>query len=323
MKKLIIFISFSLYFLPIIAQTERQLTVSEIRQQTQIDEPITLQKGYCRFGSGFNYSFSSIDEFDNNWKKKTNYYSSNNNSFAFPFNFRYGVTNKFEIDLSTVYKNRTSDSGNKIENNISHETKYSNTKVIKKGFADLHISAIYKLLEEKPRVPSIGLSTTLDVPYGKRETTYSSDSLTLYPNTTDGYYSLGAIVLIKKTFYPFAIENGLVYKYNFPVDVKLPYDSEKTDVKQGNLFIIDFTFHYMPCDWIDLANAFEFVSAAPNKYSSSKYDFMVMNRNIFSWLPQLSLQIKNLRLTQMFNFTIGAKNWSTTPAYMLILELKI
>jgi len=323
MQKTFIYILFLAITSNLMSQNERQLTVSEIRQQSIIEEPINLQKGYFRFGSGLFYDFSSFDGFDENWKKKNSFNNFNNTTFNFPVNIRYGITNKFEIDLSTSYKKSTTSSSVRLVDNYSDEITDFKAKDIVNGFADLGIGTVTNIYDGGNKFPSISLFTSVLVPYGKRENTFSDDSTIMHRYTTEGAYQVGGGYYIKKTFYPFMLTHSSAYYYNFQSDIKLYADKEKTTVKKGSIFSTYIEFHYLPCEWLDLYNVIIYANIGSNEYSNEKYQSEAISREIVTWQPRLNLQIKNLRLIQGFNFALIGRNYPSNPSYVIILEIKI
>lgn len=306
------------------AQTEKQLTVSEIRQQTIIDEPITLEKGYFKVGSGLTYYFLSSERYDDKWNKVTYFGNSQTNSFYFPLNLRYGVTNNFEIDVSTSFVNSSNFSSNKEVDNIKKSIKLFNEKEIRRGFKDVNMSFNYRLLQEKGNIPSLGVFISPCIPFGKTTTTYSPDSSKRYAPTTDDIYSLTGGYLLKKTFYPFAVGNTLSYTYFFPVTKKMQSsDISESTFKRGGLLNFSCEFDYLVCDWISLSSQFSYNHASKLSYSETKYKSLEVSSDFITWTPQLYLQIKNLRLIQMLDIPIAGRNWFPSPSYMLLVEIKL
>lgn len=324
MKRIFIYIAFILIAMDVMAQTEKQLSVSEIRQQTIIDEPITLEKGYFKVGSGLSYYFLSSERYDDKWNKVTNFDNSQTNSFYFPLNLRYGVTNNFEIDFATSLVNKSNFSGNKEVDNIKKTIKLFNEKEIRRGFSDINLWFNYRLLQEKGHVPSLALFINPCIPFGKTTTTYSPDSSKRYTPTTDDIYSLTGGYFLKKTFYPFAIVNTLSYTYFFPVTKKMqPSDISESTFKRGSFLYFSCAFDYLVCDWISLSSVFNYSHVCKLSYSNEMYKSLEVSSDYISWTPQLYLQIKNLRLIQMLDISIAGRNWSPSPSYMLVVEIKL
>lgn len=321
MKKIITYIALACFGLSLNAQTERQLTVSEIRQQTELNEPLTLQKGFFKMKAGFNYLVFSTEYYNNNWQKEPSYgYLSN--SFNVPFAFSYGLTNSLEVGLSTNYEKGTSSSSYKTIDYYNWKNSHTvNSTKSGKGFNDLTLSATYSFLNNKTNQLSMALAGYVTIPYGKNEPTASDDSKTIYEATSLGCYEVGFGYLLKKIFYPFSVTGIIKYAYSFPTDLKLNYNDEiNSHIENGSSFNSSVAFNYMPCDWIGLRNEISFTHSDYPVYNHIKDDRKMV---CFQWNPSLTFQIKNIRLTQGISFPIIGKNTMTNPIINIALSVKI
>ncbi len=321
MKRIILYIALTLSALPIMAQTEKQLTVSEIRQQTVLNEPLTLQKGYFKAISQFNYIVFSTERYNNNWEKVPSYgYLSN--SFIVPFSISYGLSNNLQINISTGYEYRKASSGHKSIDYYS--LKYSDDfkrSTIENGFHDISIGATYKINEKKNNRPIVGAIVYFTKPIGKAEPSSSDNGKTIYGATSAGCYEIGGGVLVKKVVYPFSVSGILSYSYSFPTDLKLNYnDTIKTHLKYGDVLNCNANLNYMVCDWISIGNSLSYTYNEPGEINGIKADY---NTVYLKYAPSLTFQIKNVRLTQGISFYLTAKNANTNPLAYTTLAIKI
>jgi len=323
MKRLYICLHVAIYFLPLFAQTENQLTVSEIRQQTILNEPLTLQKGYFRIETQLNYLSFSTDWYNNNWKKVTNYGYLSNNIVA-PFALSYGITNNIELNISSSYKySKTYKSYNTYDYYRIAQYLHDTTN-ISNGFADISISTIYQIVNENQKYPLMGIELLLNIPYGKKESTLSNDSTTIYEAVSQGDYDLGIGYLIKKVFYPFSISSGIGYVYRFPIDLELDYSNNiRTHVKYGDYLNFNMTLNYMPCDWIDLGNTISCTYNGKPQYTINNYSYSGVVTAYSQWNPFITFQIKNIRLSQGLYIYIIGKNTNATSRAYFSLAIKI
>jgi hypothetical protein len=323
MKKFALNILQLLLTMSLFAQTEKQLTVSEIRQQTVLTEPLTMQKGYSRITTGMSYFFMSSNYFDNDWKSKS-VYSFLSRDFSFPFFIYYGFTNNLELDVSTSVEYNNSTYKIDMIDYYGNMSKTNTYKTITKGFSDIGCNLLYKFLDETPGHLSMAFSTNFSIPYGKMTPTISSDSLIEYDATTMGEYKLGGEYMFKKIFYPYAVVGDFSYTYRFPTDIKLSYsDAEKTHVKYGNYVDINLSFHYMLCDWITLRNYFEYTLSGKPRYYDNNLSYLEISTQEIKWQPTLIFQIKNVRLAQALSFMLFGKNTTTQPSFIVALGIKI
>jgi hypothetical protein len=324
MKKIFYIALFVISSLSVTAQTERQLTVSEIRQQTLLNEPITLQKGYFRWITSFNFALFSTDYFDNSWKKiTTNNYSSN--SMIVPFSLCYGLTNNLEINLNSNYTQSKSSFNYQSIDNYSQQANQS-IKVNKKsaGFNDLSIALNYKLLDEKDNYPSLAVGIYGSIPYGKKDPTSDDDGINVDEGVSCGYYEIGLGTQVKKVYYPFSIAGVLMYAYSFPTDLRLKYnDIEKTTVDFGDFFQSKLIVNYMPSDWISISNNIVFTHNGKSVYDNEEYKHNEKEMIQLMWEPGLTFQMKNFRLRQSISFVAFGKNSHTTPIFSIVLHVKI
>ena len=322
MKKIIIYIVLCFYSFPIIAQTERELTVSEIRQQTVLTEPLTLQKGYFKASSQFNYSVLSTSYYNNNWEKITNY-GYMFNSFSIPFSINYGINDNLEINISSDYKyNKVSYSYKSINYIETEKSKEVKQNTIENGLNDISFGFNYNLISDKRTTsPSMCLAGYFTIPSGKSEPTSIDSGKTIRGATSFGCYELGVGYLIKKVFYPFSVKGILRYSYSFPTDLKLKYDDTiKTHIKYGDWLNCNITLNYMVCDWISFGNTLSYTYNGASEYNSVKDNII---NEYYNWTPSLIFQIKNMRLSQGVSFYIIGKNAPSNPYAFIALAIKI
>ena len=325
MKKIFIFIFFLLCASNVFAQTERQLTVSEIRQQTVLNEPLTLQKGYFYINPQFNYLIFSTDYYNNDWKKVPSY-AYQSNIFLIPFSITYGLSNNLQISVQSNYEYSFSSYSYKdLDYYKPERTKYVEYNKLGKGFNDLSLTAEYKLVDQKSKLPAMAMGMSITIPYGKKEPSLSDDGEIIYTSTSGGYYALSFIYGVKKVFYPFSVSAFAMYDHHFPTDLKLHYnDSAKLHIKYGDHFEIMANINYLPSDWIALQSTFLFSRNASTDYGDDPiYKYSGNPTVYFKWEPKLTFQIRNIRLSQGISFYLKAKNSNADPMAFISLGIKI
>jgi hypothetical protein len=321
MKRILLYIALIIITTKIAGQTEKQLAVSEIRQQTVVNEPLTLQKGYFKVSSQFNYSVFSTERYNNNWEKEP-VYGYLSNSFIIPFSVNYGLTNSLELNIYSNYKyGKTSSSYKSIDyTNLENSTKFEHTKVTN-GLTELSLGLRYILFKNKTSTPLMGVTCYFSMPIGKTEPTSSDNGKTINEATSAGCYELGAGVLVKKVFYPFSVSGTLSYAHSFPADLKLNYDdTEKTQIKYGDWVNCNAVLNYMVSDWISIGNSLNYTYNGPQEINNIKEDYTIQ---YLKYSPSLTFQIKNIRLTQGVSFYLAAKNANTNPLAYITLAIKI
>lgn len=320
MKKVLIYTFFTLLTLKLMAQTEKQLSVSEIRQQTVLTEPLTLQKGYFKANAQFSYLVFSTSYYDGNWKKVPNYgYMSN--SFAIPFSVNYGITNNLEMNISSNYEyEKVSESYKSIDYTKLTSNEQERNKITN-GFNDISFGLSYSFFKGKTNLPEMEVGSYFTLPYGKTEPTSSDSGKTIYDATSFGCYELGLGYLVKKVFYPFSVSGSILYSYSFSSDVKLKYyDTAKSHVKHGDMLKSSIVFNYMLCDWISIGNSISYTWNGADEINNVKQAY---NPVSYQYTPSLTFQIRNFRLTQGVSFYLAAKNCNTAPHAYISLAVKI
>ncbi|MCX6328091.1 MAG: hypothetical protein NTZ85_01065, partial [Bacteroidia bacterium] len=99
MKKFILIYLFLSAGFTVKAQFERIIQPSDLKQQTIVTEPVTLRKGFFRAETGIIYI--AQDKYFNESGKKEYYPISEWGShYRFDLSIKYGISDRFEIDLS-------------------------------------------------------------------------------------------------------------------------------------------------------------------------------------------------------------------------------
>jgi len=324
MKKLIILYISLVCILPLLAQTERELTVTEIRQQTSVAEPITLQKGYFKVSTALSYVSLAGDWYNNDWEK-TPSYSFQSKDFTFPFTFSYGVTNNFQFNISSGYQYSKATHKKEAIDYIGGYSKNINITNNAIGITDIYLGCIYKLMEQNGSLPTIAVGLSLDMPLPGRKPSVDANTYTVDDVPGPQSSAVGIEFYAKKIFYPFALTCDVSYTYRLSTDV-YPFldvfDLTTTKVKPGDLFMANIGFQNMLCDWITLKNevVYNYIPAA--KYDNSLFGYLEIPSVAFSWNPALVFQIRNFRFSQSVTFPFYGKNTGTNPTYAVNVGVK-
>ncbi len=140
-------------------QTEKYLLPTEIKEQTIITEPATLQKGFFRTGIILSHTFA--DKIFNESNKRispTESASAETKSIA--LGAHYGLTDRLQLNLYVPYiSNKMSASSIRewpgVDSIVSDKWQRD-----AKGLGDMELGVYYQVLTEKPKRPSVTLRTT-------------------------------------------------------------------------------------------------------------------------------------------------------------------
>lgn len=316
-----IFSIYLLFLLPLIAfsQAEKQLVPSDLKQQTIVTEPLSLQKGFLRVG--FTYSYSVLDKyFDASGKK--NYFpeSAWGKTVGTMFWGQYGVTDRVMFELGIPYTNDLINYHNKIYAPEIDTMVSSNRSIKGSGIGDLILSATYQIIPSAENNFSLKATVDLTLPTGKKNPTNIQSTGEYDAPTGYGVFVISPRITARKVSYPYSYSAYMSYNYNFEGSrIITPGDNSEKNFTYGNFFVIGGSFIFHLNEWIALANELNYSYTGKGKLENTPSSDLSTSWGV-SYEPRLIFQIKRFRLGEDVHIPLKGKNRGADPTYVLIIQ---
>jgi hypothetical protein len=319
MKRIIIIFLISSAGLTVTAQFEKIIQPSDLKQQTIINEPLTLRKGFFRTGIEISYTVKD-KYFNGEGSREYRPASIWGVFYNYDFSLQYGLSDRFEIDLYVpLVNNRNEGTTQKIQPVLSTDVAEP-TSQKSKGIGDCNIGIYYQIIPEREKRFSLTLSGDFSFPTGKKDITDIKDLYNYNLPTGQGNFRVGSGLYARKTIYPYSFSAGIEYYYNFK-GTKLinPEDFRQTEFKSGNLFLSSGSFSLHLNEWIALANEIQFLYRA-----KGREEYMIVRITDPRWdidyMPRLVFQIRRFRVSQFVMIPLLGKNMDADPKYSMSVQ---
>jgi hypothetical protein len=319
MKRLLLIFTFSAAAASAGAQMERIIQPSDLKQQTIINEPVTLRKGFLRAGISMSYTVRD-KYFNSSASREYRPASIWGTSFDYNLNLQYGLTERLEFDIIVPLVN------NRNEGTVTTIQPVVNTAVTKKtvqrsaGIGDCRLGLLYQIIREKESRFSLTLSVDVLVPTGKKDISGIKDLNNYNLPTGEGNFRTGAGLFFRKILYPYSFSGGIAYFHNFSGNKLIdPQDTKSTGFKPGNVFDASAGFSLHLNEWIALTNEIGYFNQA-----KGTQDYLV-ERSIDSrwnldYTPRLVFQIRRFRITQLVSIPLFGRNMDADPEYSMSVQ---
>jgi hypothetical protein len=301
------------------AQFEKIIQPSDLKQQTIVTEPVTLRKGFFRAEAGIIY-FANDKYFNESGKKEYYPFSEWGSHYRFNFSIKYGITDRFEIDVYAPVVN------NKIENYYVVKMPVLNTdesnlsKLKDFGLGDMSLMLKYQLIPEKEKNISLSLFSETYFPTGpKNPSNVKSESDYRLPPDY-GYFSTGIYLFANIIRYPYSASVLASYHYNF-WGSKLIYagDTEETKFKKGNRLMAGGRFNIHLNEWIAFGNELYYFHSEKGKEEGTT-DITTDSAWDIDYVPRLVFQVRRFRISELVQIPLFGKNGSADPLYSLLVQ---
>jgi hypothetical protein len=319
MKKILVILFVSSAGLSATAQFEKIIQPSDLKQQTIINEPVTLRKGFLR--TGIEISYTAKDKYFND-KASREYRPESiwGVFFNYDVSLQYGLSDRFEIDLYVpLVSSRNEGTTQKVQPS-------SNTDVAEpvsqqsRGLGDCGLDMFYQIIPEREKRFSLTLSGDFSFPTGKKDISGIEDMNNYNLPTGKGNFRAGSGLYARKTVYPYSFSGGIAYYYNFK-GTKLisPEDSDQTSFKSGNIMMVSGSFNLHLNDWIALTNEIRYFyqGEGQEEYMEVK---VIDPRWDFDYMPRLVFQIRRFRISQFVMIPLLGKNMDADPKYSMSVQ---
>lgn len=318
-KKIITILLVSSLWLTAEAQFEKIIQPNDLKQQTIINEPVTLRKGFFR--TGIEISYTVKDKYFNNEAVKEYRPASIWGVFYnYDVGLQYGLSDRVEVDIFVPLVNKRNEgTTQKIQPVLNTEVSEP-TSQKSRGLGDCNLVIYYQLIPEKENRFSLTLLGDFMVPTGKKDVSKIKNVYNYNLPTGEGNFRAGSGLYARKIVYPYSFSGSVEYYYNFS-GTKLinPGDPRPTKFKSGNMVLASGSFNLHLNEWIALANEIHFMHQ-----SEGSEEYLIV-RNIkprwnFGYMPRLVFQIRRFRVSQLVMIPLLGKNMDADPKYSMSVQ---
>jgi len=306
------------------AQNDDQFLPSELKQLTAVTEPATLRQGFFRIGTLWQHtSFKTV--FDEDVKKYFVPGSSIGRAESFDFSIQYGITDRFQLNVSIPYHMDKVESTQIFDDPFYRSVELENYAVLQKNYAnrgfgigDLSAGLFTQVIKESEVMPAITIRTTAIIPTGRKDPgNFSIDSLIYDSPTGSGEFALAVDIQAKKIVYP--------YSFSFYTGIDFGFGGEKiinpgeipSQFKSGTVFYAAGGVNFHLNDWICMTNELYYTHIGGEEINHIPYD---NTRWRLMLLPYIHFQVKQLRLVQGISIPLIGKMIAADPTYTLTLQ---
>jgi hypothetical protein len=316
---ILLFLSVALVIKPVklVAQTEKQLVPSDLKQQTIVTEPVTLSKGFLRIGAVANYRVADR-QFNDDRQKEYFPYNVWNSKSAFNISVQYGMNDRMEIGIVTEYMyNRLNSQSTSVEGGSSNSIQ---TKLKGIGFGDTRLDLKYQVLPEKKYKVSLTSYLSAMIPTGQKNprNIKSAEEYDLPVGT--GNYSASAELYARTIIYPYSFTGYLKYIYNFSGTKKInATDIIERHFRFGNRYETGVSANLLLNDWIVISNEINYYYEGQGTIDN------VISATLpcswcLSYIPNLVFQVKKFRLSESVTIPVWGRNVPADALFVLRMQ---
>jgi|WetSurMetagenome_2_1015567.scaffolds.fasta_scaffold00004_134 hypothetical protein len=316
MKRIFFLLLVSITGLTARGQFEKIIQPSDLKQKTIITEPTTLNKGFFRVEAGVMYMVQ--DKYFNSDGNKEYYPASMWGARSqFNLGLRYGISDRFEVDVLVPVVNEKIDNYFVIKTPVVNTDNSLSSKLRGRGIGDCNLMVKYQLVPEKERGFSLTLLGDVTFPTGQKNPTDIKDFNDYKLPTGYGYFSSGIWIYARKIMYPYSVTTLLNYQYNFHGS-KLMDAEAVTPVrfKKGNRFTASGSFNFHLNEWIALANELWYFHSGKGEESNGS-TIKTDPTWTLDYAPRLIFQVRRFRINEIVNIPLTGKDNSADPAYTM------
>jgi hypothetical protein len=300
----------------IYCQTEKYLLPAEIKEQTIITEPATLQKGFFRTSIVLSHGFED-KIFDETSKKINLFGSASEQTRSITLAAQYGITDRLQLNLLVPYIS------NQLRASGIEERPGEGTMVLKqwkqdaKGLGDVELGVYYQVLTEKPDRPSITLRTTFRFNTGKKNPTNVIDEKNFDAPAGTGEPLLAIDAHLRKIIYPYSFTFTTMYYYYFGGNKVMKPGEYPQSFRTGNMIVFMGSANFHVNEWIALVNEIMYFHGAGDEIDG---ETTISEKWAFIYHPYLYFQIKRFRLVQSVEIPLKGCVYTADPQYILMLQ---
>jgi hypothetical protein len=319
MKKIIILSLLTLISSGLIAQTVEMVLPSDLKQQTIITEPATLNKGFLRVGLIADYVV--VNKYFNSDGKKEYFPESVwASSWGYSLLIQYGISDRLTGELWVPYKNEIWNYY-KVDITPEYNTFEENSWDLKaRGLGDINISGRYQIIRATDSRPSLVGALDIGIPTGRKNPANVTGDYQFDLPTGIGVFTFNAELRARKIIYPFAYSAYAAFLYHLP-GTKLfqPSDEEEKDFQYGSNFNTGASVGFHLNDWIAVTNELNYFYAGKGEKENAGEDELETNWAI-SYEARLVFQVRRFRLAEAVRLPLMGKTISADPLYVILLQ---
>jgi hypothetical protein len=297
-------------------QTEKLIVPSDLKQQTIVTEPLTLQKGFFRAGTLINYRIA--DRLFNNSGQREYYRNTSWGSKAtYGLIVQYGISDRLQIDIISEYLNNKQEIRREDVNTSTNTTVITTDKQAGLGFGDSHIALKYQLLTEKGGRTGLAARLKVTIPTGEKNPKNIKSENQYDLPVGDGTYALSFSMSARRLVYPYSFSGFLSFTYSLEGEKKLTTaDISETSFRPGNLLEAGLSVNLHLNEWIVLRNE-------ANIYREQQGSVNGVPNSLFpeSWAlayePSLIFQVHRFRLGESVRIPLKGRNVPADPLFQL------
>lgn len=300
-------------------QTEKLIVPSDMKQQTIVTEPVTLNKGYLRAGVILDYRVA--DRFFNSTGEKEYYNTSSwGSQSAYGITLQYGISDRLEIDLLTEYINNLQQTQSMKVESITNTSETTSIKQKGIGLGDSHLEIRYQVIREKESRFSLTGRLMLTIPTGEKNPRNIKSENQYDLPVGDGTYAFGLNISARKVVYPYSFSGYLSYTKNFngskifntgtPVEIKF---------RLGNLFEAGVSGNLHLNEWIVFGNELNYYHEGEGKLNNELSALMPSSWAL-SYQPGLIFQVHRFRFSESVRIPLKGLNVPADPLYIIMVQ---
>jgi hypothetical protein len=318
MKKLIIIYLVLLLAETAVCQTEKQLLPADIKQQTLVTEPVTLNKGFFRAGTLFNYRIA--DKYFTESGEKEYYVTSTwGSTAAYNLTLQYGISDRLQIDLITEYMFTLLESQSTVTEAATNTTSVVEAKNKGLGIGDTHVSFRYQIIPESKNKVSLTGIVNVSIPTGEKNPTNIKDANQYDLPVGDGTYAAELGFFARSIIYPYSFTGFFGYRYNFSGSKIInTTDLLERKFRYGNHLEAGVSANLLLNEWIVMSNEFNFYHEGKGEIDNSVAG--IPPSWAVSYTPALVFQVKKFRLGESVKIPLKGKSVPADPLYVMMIQ---
>jgi hypothetical protein len=301
------------------AQSEKMIQPSDLKQQTIVTEPVTLNKGFFRAEAGIIY-FANDKYFNESGKKEYYPFSEWGSHYRFNLSIKYGITDRFEIDIYAPVVKTKVEAYYVYKMPVVNSDESLSSKLNGFGLGDLSLWLRYQLITEKEKKISLSIFSETTFPTGPKNPSNVKSETDYKLPTGFGYFSTGIYLFANIIRYPYSASVLVNYQYNFwGSKLMNAGDTEETRFKKGNRLMAGGRFNIHLNEWIAFGNELYYIHYEKGKEKGTT-DITTDSAWDIDYVPRLVFQVRRFRISELVQIPLFGKNEGADPAYSLFVQ---
>lgn len=300
-------------------QTEKIINPADLKQQTVISEPLSLNKGFLR--AGLFYTHATLDKYFDE-KKEKNYFpeSTWGSSTSIQLWLQYGISDRLMVELGIPYVNDLTNIHRRYYIPENNSTKVYNGSNRGKGIGDIIASATYQIIPSKDNNFSVKANLDLTLPTGRKDFKNVKSEDEYDGPSGYGAFKLTPRITARLLSYPYSFIAYASFNYNFSTERMLyPTDKKETKITDGSSFLGGISANLHLNEWIALVNDINYTHWGKDKIEGVSPDDLV-TKWALAYEPRIVFQIRRFRLGEAVNIPLKGKYVGADVLYVLMAQ---